>query len=92
MSVARIITSELGWAAAAHTRGIHDRVEVRDGRRPIEAKGSATASVVFIRSASTVGAGTRSAKRRRFGMLPGLVVFMSDDFDAPLDDFAAYMP
>lgn len=28
--------------------------------------------------------------RRRIGGAPGLVVRMSDDFDEPLDDFAAY--
>ncbi|QMW00520.1 DUF2281 domain-containing protein [Spirosoma foliorum] len=28
----------------------------------------------------------------RFGSAKGLVTFMSDDFDAPLDDFKDYMP
>jgi hypothetical protein len=27
-----------------------------------------------------------------FGSAKGLVTFMSDDFDAPLDDFNEYMP
>ena len=26
------------------------------------------------------------------GSLPGLIVHMADDFDAPLEDFAEYMP
>lgn len=30
--------------------------------------------------------------RRQGGRLPGLIVKMSDDFDAPLDDFNDYMP
>jgi hypothetical protein len=29
---------------------------------------------------------------RRFGAAPGLVAFMSEDFDAPLDEFAEYGP
>jgi antitoxin (DNA-binding transcriptional repressor) of toxin-antitoxin stability system len=30
--------------------------------------------------------------KRKAGRLPGLILAMSDDFDAPLDDFADYMP
>jgi hypothetical protein len=29
--------------------------------------------------------------KRRFGSMKGLVVDISDDFDAPLDDFEGYM-
>lgn len=28
---------------------------------------------------------------RQFGTLKGLVTYIADDFDAPLDDFKAYM-
>ncbi|MEZ0368722.1 MAG: DUF2281 domain-containing protein [Candidatus Sericytochromatia bacterium] len=28
---------------------------------------------------------------RRFGMMKGLVEYMADDFDEPLDDFSEYM-
>jgi hypothetical protein len=30
-------------------------------------------------------------KPLRFGSMKGLVVYMADDFDAPLDDFKDYM-
>ena len=29
--------------------------------------------------------------KRQAGRLPGLIISMADDFDAPLDDFAEYM-
>jgi len=29
--------------------------------------------------------------KRQFGCMKGLVVFMADDFDAPLDEFQEYM-
>lgn len=33
-----------------------------------------------------------AAGARLLGAEPGLVAHMADDFDAPLDDFATYMP
>lgn len=30
-------------------------------------------------------------KERHFGSMPGLVTYISDDFDEPLDDFEEYM-
>jgi hypothetical protein len=33
----------------------------------------------------------KPTSKRQFGCLKGLVVSMADDFDAPLDDFKAYM-
>lgn len=33
----------------------------------------------------------RPSKERQFGTMKGLVVYMADDFDAPLDDFNEYM-
>lgn len=33
----------------------------------------------------------RSSQERRFGSLRGLITYMADDFDAPLDDFKEYM-
>ena len=30
--------------------------------------------------------------KRRIGGAPGLIKYMADDFDAPLDDFGPYMP
>ena len=33
----------------------------------------------------------KPASKRQFGCMKGLVVSMADDFDAPLDDFKAYM-
>jgi antitoxin (DNA-binding transcriptional repressor) of toxin-antitoxin stability system len=30
-------------------------------------------------------------KARKIGSAKGLILFMADDFDAPLDDFAEYM-
>lgn len=34
-----------------------------------------------------------TAKESRVpGTLPGLILHMADDFDAPLDDFSEYMP
>jgi hypothetical protein len=32
------------------------------------------------------------AEKPRFGSAKGIVTFMADDFDAPLDDFNEYMP
>lgn len=32
------------------------------------------------------------AEKPRFGSAKGIVTFMSDDFDKPLDDFNEYMP
>lgn len=32
-----------------------------------------------------------SEKKRAFGCMNGLVAYMSDDFDEPLEDFAEYM-
>ena len=29
--------------------------------------------------------------KRRFGSMKGLVVYIADDFDAPLEDFEGYM-
>ncbi|GAB3321290.1 hypothetical protein GCM10027299_15530 [Larkinella ripae] len=31
-----------------------------------------------------------STKERKFGTMKGLVTYMADDFDAPLDDFKDY--
>lgn len=31
-------------------------------------------------------------QQRRIGGAEGMVLFMADDFDAPLEDFAEYMP
>ena len=31
-------------------------------------------------------------QQRRIGGAEGIVVFMADDFDAPLEDFSEYMP
>jgi len=31
-------------------------------------------------------------KPRKFGSMPGLVTYISDDFDEPLEDFKDYMP
>jgi antitoxin (DNA-binding transcriptional repressor) of toxin-antitoxin stability system len=31
-------------------------------------------------------------QQRRIGGAEGIVLFMADDFDAPLEDFAEYMP
>lgn len=33
----------------------------------------------------------KPTKKRRAGTMKGLVVYMADDFDAPLDDFKDYM-
>lgn len=33
-----------------------------------------------------------SERKPRFGSAKGMVTFMASDFDAPLDDFNAYMP
>jgi hypothetical protein len=33
-----------------------------------------------------------SIRKPRFGSAKGLVKFISEDFDAPLDDFKEYMP
>lgn len=30
-------------------------------------------------------------QERRFGTMKGLITYMADDFDAPLDDFKGYM-
>ena len=30
--------------------------------------------------------------QRRLGMAPDLILYMAEDFDAPLDEFAEYMP
>lgn len=31
-------------------------------------------------------------RRRQFGSAKGLIIYMADDFDAPLSDFDEYMP
>ncbi len=33
-----------------------------------------------------------SDEQRKLGSMPGSVLFMAPDFDAPLDDFQDYMP
>lgn len=33
----------------------------------------------------------KTLSKRQIGCMKGLVVFMADDFDAPLDDFKEYM-
>ena len=33
----------------------------------------------------------QARRTRRLGTLPGLIKFMAEDFDEPLDDFADYM-
>jgi prevent-host-death family protein len=33
----------------------------------------------------------KASPRRKPGRLPGLVLYMADDFDEPLEDFAEYM-
>lgn len=35
---------------------------------------------------------TTLAKKSILGAMPGLIISMADDFDAPLEDFAEYMP
>ena len=35
---------------------------------------------------------TKPKRQRRLGMAPHAVIYIADDFDAPLDDFAEYMP
>ena len=38
------------------------------------------------------GGSKKSKKKDRlFGSMPGLVLYISDDFDEPLEDFAEYM-
>ena len=34
----------------------------------------------------------KKSRRNFIGCMKGLVVYMADDFDAPLDDFKDYMP
>jgi hypothetical protein len=34
---------------------------------------------------------TENTEKRLFGSMKGLVLYMADDFDAPLDDFKEYM-
>ena len=34
----------------------------------------------------------RQGKARRFGALANTVLYVAEDFDAPLDDFAEYQP
>lgn len=33
----------------------------------------------------------KTAPKRQLGCMKGLVIYMADDFDAPLDDFKEYM-
>ena len=33
----------------------------------------------------------RTNQERKFGTMKGLITYMADDFDAPLDDFKDYM-
>ncbi len=40
--------------------------------------------------ATLVANGTATRKQRRLGTLSGTVLFMSPDFDAPLDEFKEY--
>ena len=35
--------------------------------------------------------GDNKKPKRRFGSMKGLVEYIAEDFDAPLDDFEAYM-
>jgi len=53
---------------------------------------------LFIELATRLGLKTeevsenlQNSKPRKTGSMQGLVKYMSDDFDAPMDDFKAYM-
>jgi hypothetical protein len=35
---------------------------------------------------------TSAKKQRTIGSMKGILLYMADDFDAPLDDFKEYMP
>jgi antitoxin (DNA-binding transcriptional repressor) of toxin-antitoxin stability system len=54
-----------------------------NGREVIIARGNKP----VVRLEVLPGAG----KSRKIGSAKGLILFMTDDFDAPLDDFADYM-
>ncbi|GAB3932406.1 DUF2281 domain-containing protein [Larkinella terrae] len=41
------------------------------------------------KKALQVALATEPAKKRKFGTMKGLITYMADDFDAPLDDFKA---
>ena len=58
--------------------------EVLAGEEVVVAKGSKSlVRIVPLEEAKTC---------RVAGSLPGLISYMADDFDAPLADFAEYMP
>jgi hypothetical protein len=44
----------------------------------------------FLKARTAEESVTRAAKRPGFGSVPGIA--LSEDFDAPLDDFASYRP
>ena len=44
-----------------------------------------------VLSTETASEKSEPAKERQFGTMKGLVTYMADDFDAPLDDFKDYM-
>lgn len=44
-----------------------------------------------VLSTEMVSETSEPAKERQFGTMKGLVIYMADDFDAPLDDFKDYM-
>ncbi|KAA9346737.1 DUF2281 domain-containing protein [Larkinella humicola] len=48
-------------------------------------------SLQAVLSTETAAEKPEPAKERKFGTMKGLVTYMADDFDAPLDDFKDYM-
>ena len=45
----------------------------------------------FLRASRRFAPAPDAPPRRQLGIAEGFVIYMADDFDAPLDDFAEYM-
>ena len=46
---------------------------------------------ITLEKKAVSGDSTDTSSRRKFGCMKGIVKYMAEDFDAPLEDFAEYM-
>jgi hypothetical protein len=69
-----------------------EQAEVVDFIQRLKAKKSKPPALSEpLESRTPTSDGEEGQFKRKFGCMQGLVKYMADDFDAPLEDFAEYM-
>ena len=67
-------------------------VEIRrDLQKAIDQLSDEQLRKLYTTVSEVLASDTKPTKKRKAGTMKGLVTYMADDFDAPLDDFKDYM-